>query len=182
MTEIAAGTVIGGRYRLERRIGEGGMGVVWAAVDVVSGQRCAVKLVKPGFGAGDAEAPRRFVREARAASAVRHPNVVRKLDVIELDDGSPVLVMELLDGESLRDLFARERRLAVGALAELMVPVVSAVGTAHALGIVHRDLKLENVMLLEAPNTRDLIKVLDFGLARSLFDAGSRATATGLIS
>ncbi|HZJ63667.1 MAG TPA: serine/threonine-protein kinase, partial [Kofleriaceae bacterium] len=174
--ELAAGAMIGARYRLERRLGEGGMGVVWAAVDLTTGAAVAMKLMK---AADDPDARRRFAREGRAASAVRHPNVVRILDVLELDDGMPVIVMELLEGESLRDLLAREPRLALGALADIAVPVVSAVGAAHALGIVHRDLKPENIFLAHSGGAR-VVKVLDFGIAKLTSLDGEAMRSTGL--
>jgi len=143
--DLIPGTLVGARYQLERRLGEGGMGVVWAAEDTVTHQQCAVKLMKDS--AGDPDARRRFLREGRAASAVHHPSVVNILDVLEPDDGNPAepddgnpaIVMELLAGESLRAFLQRERRIPLGLLADILVPVVSAVGTAHALGIVHRD-------------------------------------------
>jgi serine/threonine-protein kinase len=94
--ELAMGAVIGVRYRLDRLLGEGGMGTVWAAEDTVTGQRCALKLMKDL--AGDPEARARFLREGRAASAVRHPNVVRILDVLEPEGEPPALAMELLEG------------------------------------------------------------------------------------
>jgi serine/threonine protein kinase len=174
--ELAAGALIGARYRLERRLGEGGMGVVWAAVDLTTGAAVALKLLK---AADDPDARRRFVREGRAASAVRHPNVVSIVDVVELDDGTPVLVMELLDGESLRDLLSREGALSLSALADIAVPVVSAVGAAHAVGIVHRDLKPENIFLARGGDAR-VVKVLDFGIAKLTSLDGEAMRSTGL--
>ena len=109
MVDLIPGAVIGGRYRPVRRLGEGGMGVVWAAMDVVSQQAVALKFIKDT--ADDPGARRRFLHEGRAASAVRHPNVVTIREVLELEDGSPVIVMELLEGESLRDLLERERQI-----------------------------------------------------------------------
>src|SRR5215510_7676593 len=176
--EIAAGSLIGERYRLERVIGRGGMGVVWAAEDIVTQQRNALKFLKDGVG--DPDAPRRFLREARAASAVRHPNVVRTLDVLELEDGSPVLVMELLEGESLREMLRREQKIPLGELAEILVPVVSAVGTAHALGIVHRDLKPENIFLSRGPAGERVVKILDFGIAKLTALDGEAMRSTGI--
>jgi eukaryotic-like serine/threonine-protein kinase len=174
-TELAAGALIGARYRLDRRLGEGGMGVVWAAVDLTTGDAVALKLLK---AADDPDARRRFVREGRAASAVRHPNVVSILDVLELG-GTPVLVMELLEGESLRNLLSRERALSLPALADIVVPVVSAVGAAHALGIVHRDLKPENIFLARSGDAR-VVKVLDFGIAKLTALDGDAMRSTGL--
>jgi serine/threonine-protein kinase len=128
-TELAPGVVIGARYRLERLLGEGGMGAVWSAEDTATGQRCALKLMKDP--AGDPEAHKRFLREGRAASAVRHPNVVGILDVLEPEGEPPAIAMELLEGESLRAMLGRAQKLPLDELVEIMVPVVSAVGAAH---------------------------------------------------
>jgi len=175
---LAPGLVLDGRYRLERRIGEGGMGVVWAAHDVTTGSECALKLIKES--ASDPDARRRFVLEGRAASAVRHPNVVQVREVLELDDGAPVIVMELLDGESLRDLLAREGRIALGPLLDILVPVISAAGAAHALGVVHRDLKPENIFLSRTADGERVVKVLDFGIAKLTALDGEAARSTGV--
>jgi hypothetical protein len=176
--EFAAGTLIGARYRLERLLGEGGMGVVWAAEDVATHQHNALKLMKDAVG--DPDARRRFLREGRAASAVRHPNVVSIFDVLELENGSPAIVMELLEGESLRQMLARERKIPLRELAEIVIPVVSAVGAAHALGIVHRDLKPENVFLSRGPAGERVVKVLDFGIAKLTALDGEAMRSTGL--
>jgi formylglycine-generating enzyme required for sulfatase activity/tRNA A-37 threonylcarbamoyl transferase component Bud32 len=162
--ELAPGQTLLGRYQLDRRLDEGGMSVVWAATHAVTGKEVALKLLKAD-AAKDEATRRRMLREARAACAVRHPNVVEIHDVLELPDGSPVLVMDLLRGESLRDRLIRRRTLPIDEAATLLLPVVSAVGTAHAAGIVHRDLKPENIFLAqEAGDVR--VKVLDFGIAK----------------
>src|SRR5579859_1247744 len=95
--DIREGALIAGRYLVERSIGEGGMGVVWAATHTLTRRKVALKVLK-GERAGDARTRRRFLREARAASTVRHPNVIDIHDVLELEDGSPVMVMDLLEG------------------------------------------------------------------------------------
>jgi hypothetical protein len=172
------GVVIGSRYRLEHLLGEGAMGAVWAAENTATGERCAVKLIKDG--GDDPELRKRFLREGRAASAVRHPNVVDILDVIEPDGEPPAIVMALLHGESLRARLERVRRLTVDQLAEIMVPVVSAIGAAHALGIVHRDLKPENLFLARGPADELVVKVLDFGIAKLTALDGEAIRSTGL--
>ncbi len=177
-TESAPGTVIGARYRLERLLGEGGMGAVWGAEDTATGQRCALKLMKDP--AGDPEARKRFLREGRAASAVSHPNVVRILDVIEPEGEPPAIAMELLEGESLRARLGRAPKLSLDELAEIMVPVVSAVGAAHALGIVHRDLKPENIYLARGAAGEPVVKVLDFGIAKLTALDGEAMRSTGI--
>ena len=176
--DLVAGALIGARYRLDRQLGEGGMGVVWAAEDVTTHQHSALKFLK--HTVGDPDGRRRFLREGRTASAVRHPNVVTILEVLEPADGSPVIVMELLDGESLRDVLARAPRLARLEMADIMVAVVSAVGAAHALGIVHRDLKPENIFLARAADGERVVKVLDFGIAKLTALDGEAMHSTGV--
>ena len=182
--QLAQGQVIAERYRLERLLGEGGMGAVWSAVHLVTRKPVALKFIKE---LDDAKAPqvrRRFLREARAASAVRHPNVVQVHDILELEDGSPVMVMDLLDGEALAARLARDVRLSLGDTARIMVPVISAVGTAHAAGVVHRDLKPDNIFLAHAPDgsaeTKIDVKVLDFGIAKFTSAELDAQTAGGL--
>jgi serine/threonine-protein kinase len=160
-----AGEILAKRYRLEREIGRGGMGVVWEATHLVTRRRVAIKFVL-GPANRRTDLRRRFIREARAASAANHPNVVVVNDVFELDDGTPVMVMELLTGETLRERLVREPRLTLEATASIVLPVVAAVGTAHALGIVHRDLKPENIFLLKGAEPGADVKVLDFGVAK----------------
>ncbi len=153
-----------GQYRLEQLVGEGGMGRVWAGTRCSTGEPVALKFVKEANAAP--ELFERLLREARAACAVRHPGVVQVEDVLELEDGSPVLVMELLVGESLADRLAREGELALPETAAILSRVVSAVIAAHELGIVHRDLKPENVFLARSASGGTDVKVLDFGIAK----------------
>jgi serine/threonine protein kinase len=176
--ELVPGTLIAGGYRLVRRLGEGGMGVVWEAERTDGLQRVAVKLLKE-TGA-DPDACRRLLREARAASTVDHPNVVRVLDVLELVGDSPAIVMELLEGESLSEELRRRGRLGLRELADILAPVTSAVGAAHALGIVHRDLKPENIFLSRRAGSAIVPKVLDFGIAKLIALDGEAARSTGI--
>jgi serine/threonine protein kinase len=162
--EIAKGSLIAGRYRLERSLGEGGMGIVWAATHAVTRRSVAMKFLRPSLQNKD-EVRQRFLREAQAASALRHPNVVEVLDVFDLEDQSPAMVMELLDGETLGEKLARDERLSTEETAAILLPVISAVGSAHALGIVHRDLKPDNIFLSRAGGGV-VVKVLDFGIAK----------------
>ena len=176
-----AGELLGGRYRLVRRIGEGGMGVVWEATEVGTDRVVAVKMLH-ARRAEDPLAQERFLREARAVMDITHPNVIRVEAVLETDAGSPFLVMELLKGESLRALLSRRGSLATTEIARLLGPVVDAVIAAHERGIVHRDLKPENVFLTPSGD----VKVLDFGIAKRFRDdegdVRSRSlTSTGAI-
>ena len=162
-----ADAVLAGRYRLGVRLGKGGMGEVWSAVHVVTGRRVAIKrLLISSDQDHEGEARARFVREAQTACAVEHTNVVEILDFVEAGDEPPLLVMERLSGETLSDLLLRTPSLDVERAARLLLPVVSAVGTAHSRGIVHRDLKPANIFLHERTGDDPLVKVLDFGIAK----------------
>jgi serine/threonine-protein kinase len=154
------------RYRLERPLGSGGMGVVYEATDRELERRVAVKLLREDRAprADDAE---RFRREARTLAAFSHPNVVTIHDFGVGRDGRSFLVMEFLAGSTLRGVLRREGSLAVPRALEILGGVTAAVEAAHRLGIVHRDLKPENVMLARG-ETGEVPKVLDFGLARLL--------------
>ena len=114
---ILPGTILAGRYRLDVKLGEGGMGMVWAATHVITHQPVALKLLLPVMGADAPRVIKRFMREARAASAVKHPNVVLVYDVMELDADTPMMVMELLHGETLGERIHRDKRLPIGEIA-----------------------------------------------------------------
>jgi eukaryotic-like serine/threonine-protein kinase len=177
---LEPGLVLASSYRLERVVGEGGMGVVWAARETATGREVALKFLRDGRE-GDAKHRERFIREARAAMAIAHPHVAKVHAVLETDVGTPFIVMELLRGESLRELLERRRTLEPAETARLMLPVVDAVAAAHANRIVHRDLKPENVFLVDGRHVR----VLDFGIAKRIVGAGDTAagsTATNLTS
>jgi serine/threonine-protein kinase len=143
------------------------MGVVWAARHTVTNKEVALKMLKPEQAA-DEHLRERFVREAKAACAVSHPNIVDVHDVLELDDGSAIMVMDLLEGETLGQKLDREGLLGLGEFARILLPVVSAVGTAHAAGVVHRDLKPDNIFLVKEQEGTTTVKVLDFGIAKVL--------------
>ena len=179
MDELKPGAVVGQRYQLDRLIGEGGMGTVWAATHTITRKSVALKLLN-GEDRKDARIRQRFLREARAACAVRHPNVVAIHDVLETEDGTPLMVMDLLEGESLAQRLARTRTMPLGDVARVLLPVVSAVGTAHALGIVHRDLKPDNIFLAREPDGRIDVKVLDFGIAKLTALEGLAASTSAL--
>jgi serine/threonine-protein kinase len=180
---LSPGLVVAG-YLLRRSLGEGGMGVVWEAEHVATGRPVAMKFLKRSEDADDG-LTRRFLREARAARAVKHPSVVVVHDVLELDDGSAAMVMELLSGETLAERIARQGVVGLPELARILVDVCAAVGCAHSLGIVHRDLKPENIFLVASPEG-ETVKVLDFGVAKLTASDGDAArtgaaTAPGVI-
>jgi serine/threonine-protein kinase len=156
------------------------MGEVWAATHSITRRRVAMKFLKRS-AAERPEMHQRFLREARAVSLVRHPNVVDVLDVFELEEGVPVMVMELLLGETLRAKLARDGALPVAQVASLVLPVVEGVEAAHAQGIIHRDLKPENIFLESAQNGHAFVKVLDFGIAKLTAKEGD-AAETGSIT
>lgn len=178
LDELAPGKLVAQRYQLEKLLGEGGMGAVWSAVHVVTKKRIALKFLKANAAASPSHV-RRFLREARAASAVRHPNVVEIHDIVELENGSPVMVMDFLVGESLAALLERRKAVPLAELAGLLLPVISAVGTAHSMGIVHRDIKPDNIFLEQSLHGGLIPRILDFGIAKlSATDGAAAETAT----
>ncbi|MEU6770947.1 protein kinase [Streptomyces sp. NPDC046759] len=164
-TEGADFRVIAGRYRLEARIGRGGMGVVWQAVDEVLGRRVAVKELLPDDSLSEEDARRRrdrTFREARAVGRLRHPHIVVVHDVVEQDE-RPYLVMELVDGGSLADRISRQGPVDAAEVARIGVALLGAVRTAHEAGVLHRDIKPANV-LIESGTGR--VVLTDFGIAQ----------------
>ncbi|MEQ9076088.1 MAG: protein kinase [Sandaracinaceae bacterium] len=155
------GTVLGGRYRVLRKLGSGGMGAVYEAEHELIGRRVAVKLLHAEL-ATKREVLQRFRNEARAAGAIGHPGIVRALDVGRTESGAPFLVLELLEGRDLETELAAKGPLPVPEAIDIAVAVADAVAAAHALGIVHRDLKPANVFLTDAGE----VKVLDFGISK----------------
>jgi serine/threonine protein kinase len=162
--KLEVGTVIGGRYQLEGLLGQGGMATVWEARHLMTRRLVAMKFLHAALDARP-EMRRRFLREAQAAAAVDHPNVVTVHDVFQLDDGMLVLVMARLEGETLAAKLAMDAPLSLEETVTVLLPVVSAVGSAHARGVIHRDLKPENVFLSEESGSI-VVRVLDFGIAK----------------
>jgi serine/threonine-protein kinase len=156
--------VVARRYALEAPIGSGGVGSVFAARDLATGARVAIKRLHAVF-AHDAVAMARALREANAAREIRHPNVVEVLDAGIDDDGGVYLAMEVLEGESLSSLLEREGPLTFEHACELLFPIMSALAAAHARGFVHRDVKPENIFVSRNATGALVPKLLDFGLA-----------------
>lgn len=154
------------RYRLEKRIGVGGMGAVYEARDLRLNRRVAVKLML-GRLSSDPGARRRFEREARATARLNHPNLVPIYDYGAISSDGAYLVMELVQGETLRAVLTKAGRLAPARVAEWLEQVLEGIAAAHASGIIHRDLKPENVLVVPGPEGRSLARVLDFGIART---------------
>jgi serine/threonine protein kinase len=175
---IGPGIVLGGRYRLESVLGRGGMGTVYVAVQEDLGRRVALKVLDPLLSADPAQVER-FRRESQAAALAHHPNVVQITDFQWLPGEPPILVMELLAGESLARRIERVGPLSAGEAARIASQILSALEAAHAAGIVHRDLKPENVHLGTIPAVGEIAKVLDFGIAKLV--GHERVTATGAL-
>jgi eukaryotic-like serine/threonine-protein kinase len=173
------GTVMDGRYRIEQRIGEGGMGVVYKATHVMLSKPFALKVIRGDQAAADASIVERFMREARAASAIGHPNIVNINDFGETSDGSAYLAMEYLEGMTLAQAMQSEPIAFARALA-IFIQIADALEAAHAQGIVHRDLKPENIFLMRQGKQLDFVKVLDFGIAK-VKNAAAKLTRTGLV-
>jgi serine/threonine-protein kinase len=168
----AVGDVLVDKYRLDGLIDEGGMGLVFAATHLQLLDRVAIKIMRPelaharGFVA-------RFLRESRTASRIRSAHAARVFDVGTLPNGLPFMVMELLDGEALSDRLAREGPTSVTLAIELVLQACEALAHAHGLGLVHRDLKPDNLFLTTDVEDTPCVKVLDFGISKTLARAGS---------
>jgi Protein kinase domain len=173
VTDSLIGQTLDSRYQVEARIGRGGMGDVYLARHLLLGSKVALKVLA-GERAGDPNAARRFVREARSAFRVDHPHCVR---VIDLGASGPALyiAMEYLDGRTVGDELRADGPIASGRAAHVGGQVAAALTHAHGLGLVHRDLKPENIMLLRRGQDPDFVKVLDFGLARIFDEQGDLA-------
>ncbi|MFO0603281.1 MAG: serine/threonine-protein kinase [Polyangiales bacterium] len=174
---IQKGTILGERYELTDRLGEGGMGAVWVARNTaVGGAEVAVKVMHANLAA-DATAVERFRNEASIAARIGHPNIVRVFDFGLGDDGAPYMVMERLQGESLADRLEREGTLAPKEAARLLATVLEALAAAHALDVLHRDLKPENIFLARE-GSAVVPKILDFGVSKILGDDAERTKMT----
>ena len=156
------GTTIS-HYRVVGKLGEGGMGIVYLAEDIVLGRRVAIKTLGTKTGGEDQHFRTRFLREARSVSALSHPHIATIHDYGESDTGMPYIVMELIEGPTLADLI-RQESLTLPRIITIIRQVAEALGEAHRQGIIHRDIKPSNV----ATTKRGEVKVLDFGLAKQL--------------
>ncbi len=165
LVDPTPGTLIGARLRLIEPIGRGAMGAVWIAEHLTLETRVAVKLIAPEHAPDDREIRERFKREAKATARIKSHHVVQTFDRGVTDEGVPYIVLELLDGESLQAQLDRDEHLAVGETAQIVTHVGRALNSAHAVGIIHRDIKPGNIFRTHAEQ-EPLYKVLDFGVAK----------------
>lgn len=163
---LAPGDVIAGKYLVESILGEGGMGVVLGARNIKLDEPVAIKVLKPE-AASDADAVARFFREARAAVRMKGAHVAKVLDVGTLDDGTPYMLMERLEGADLSTVIERGELMAVETAIDYVLQTCEALAEAHALGIVHRDIKPSNLFLTTGVDGSPCIKVLDFGISKA---------------
>jgi serine/threonine-protein kinase len=175
------GAVLNGTYELDAHLGHGAMGTVYAAHHLRTGRAYAVKMILPG-GRAPADLARRFEREATAAGGLGHPHIVGVHDLDATPEGQCFLVMDLLRGETLEQRLAREGSLPFAEARRVALEIASALGAAHAAGLLHRDVKPANVFLAAAPGCAPRAVLLDFGLVKRLDEAAtSRLTATGAV-
>jgi serine/threonine-protein kinase len=173
-------TIIGGRYLVERLIGQGGMGTVWAGRHITLEQQVAIKFVHPRL-AGSADALRRFDTEAKAAARIKSRHAVAVYDHGVTEAGTPYIVMEYLEGESLEQAIARRGKLPLHETAEIVQQASRALHAAHQAGIVHRDLKPDNIFLArdgEAGTRGYSVKLLDFGIAKMVHEEAGNVSTT----
>jgi len=171
------GTVLDGRYSIEKVLGEGGMGLVYKATHTTLGKTLAVKVLRPEVSKNE-EIVARFRQEAQSASAIGNQHIIDISDFGSLPDGSTYFVMEFLTGKSLTD--AMKEGFDTKRTINVAKQLCNALGSAHEIGVVHRDMKPDNVQLIERGGSRDFVKVLDFGIAK-VGGAGSKLTQAGQV-
>ena len=184
-TELLQGMVLRGKYEIQKKLGVGGMATVYLAKHKAFNELRALKVVS-SRNLEDQNFTRRFKAEAVVTRKLQHPNAVRVDDLDETEDGRPFIVMEYVQGVNLRSVIQNEGPLPVKRTLNIAAQAVSALAAAHDLGITHRDVKPDNILLVRQPDGSDLVKVLDFGIAKvreGFFDGGQgyTATQTGLI-
>ncbi len=178
------GRTLEGKYKIKSILGEGGMGTVYEGGHVALGRAVAIKVLHPNQ-ARKPEAVQRLYQEARSAGSIGHPNICEVYDVGRFDDGSPYLVMEKLEGETLAERIGSDGALPFDVVVDVMSQVLSGLVAAHAKGIVHRDIKPENVFLTRRVGLPPIVKILDFGVSKILHneeqEQGLDLTRTGMV-
>lgn len=170
------GSMVGGRYRVEELLSFDEMGALYRARDTERGAPCALRIL-PEIYARDADVRDRFLRDAEAAQVLRHENIVEVLETGKLEDGGVFSVMELLDGQTLKQVLEEEGRISAGRAVHIASQCCRALGTAHEMGIVHRDLKPSNIMLVTHEGELDFVKLHDFGICSHVDGETSALTA-----
>jgi serine/threonine-protein kinase len=165
---VREGDVLADKYRVDRVLGMGGMGVVVAATHLQLERRVAVKFMLPAALAVDKDALGRFQREAKVAVQLSSEHVAKVLDTGSFADGTPYIVMEYLEGEDLGERLKLSTTFAVSSMADFIIQACDAIAEAHSLGLVHRDLKPANLFMTKRRDGTPLIKVLDFGISKSM--------------
>jgi serine/threonine-protein kinase len=176
------GLLLLGRYRIVRKLGEGGMGAVYEGLHELIGKRLAIKCLHAQY-VSNREVVERFYREAQSATAVGNEHIIEVTDIGNFDDGAPFLVMEFLEGIEFARLIDQEGTLPIARMVHIVNQVCSALAAAHARGIVHRDMKPENIYLVKRGSDADFVKVLDFGISKvreQNEQLGSGLTRTGM--
>ena len=173
------GTVIDGRYEIMQCVGEGGMGVVYKARQKSIDRLVAIKMLSSTL-AKDKSWVQRFYNEAKACSRLHHPNTIRMFDFGQTSDGQLFMAMEFLDGDSLRQVIARNAPMDPMRVLKIVIQCCASLSEAHNLGIIHRDMKADNIFLIDLPGSTDHVKVLDFGVAK-LMMAEDFATQVGVV-
>jgi serine/threonine-protein kinase len=174
---VRQGDIVAGRYRVDREIGSGAMGLVVAATDLEQNVARALKLMRPA-ALGDRTAVARFLREARVCARLQGRHVARVYDAGRLPDGVPFMVMELLEGRDLRAELEARGALPLGEAMVIVLQTCEALAEAHRNGVVHRDLKPANLFLVKREGRAPSVKVLDFGVSKILGDPGSSGDTT----
>ena len=174
------GSIVAERYHVMKKLGEGGMGQVYLAEHVKMGRKSALKVMHPGM-VKDVDAISRFNREAANASRISHPNIAAVYDFGETPDGIIFLAMEFVDGPPLTKVIEQSGALPAKRAAEIVRQTGDALAVAHDLGIVHRDLKPDNIMIAKTRDGGDLVKVVDFGIAKAANSEAQKVTKTGLV-
>jgi serine/threonine-protein kinase len=178
---VREGDILAGKYRVEKVLGVGGMGVVVAAMHTELDERVALKFLRAS-AAQNPSVVARFNREARAAAKIKSQHVARVIDVGTLEDGTPYIVMEYLDGKDLADILLEGGPLSPGVAVDYVLQACEAIAEAHAVGFVHRDLKPPNLFLAQQSDGRSIVKVLDFGISKAIVGedpAPGRGALTG---
>lgn len=177
---LEPGAIVAGKYRVEHRLGRGGMGQVFAAVHLQSGERVAIKLLHQSLN-NSAENLDRFLQEGRAAATIESPHVARVLDAGSLEDGSPYLVLEYLEGRDLAKTIKKSGPFPITQAVDFIVQACHALSEAHSRGIIHRDLKPSNLFLTTRADGSPFIKVLDFGISKFVYEGHSHTQTSDIL-